>query len=196
MINKFPNIKIDLMVGIGGELPHEENNIRLSDVVISKPDGQYSGVMQYNLGKFTKDGFKRTSSLNTLPEKLLAMLNIIPHHSTPLKNRPLVPYPIKEFDQLYNADYQHISDNTCKQCNTQQWIERDPDRRENRPLTFYRIIASGNNVIRDTITRDTLIAKHHVLYFKIEAAGLMNSSFPCLVIREISDYADSHKNDK
>jgi hypothetical protein len=29
----------------------------------------------------------------------------------------------------------------------------------------------------------------------MEAAGLMNSSFPCLVIRGISDYADAHKND-
>lgn len=28
----------------------------------------------------------------------------------------------------------------------------------------------------------------------MEAAGLMNN-FPCLVIRGISDYADSHKND-
>ncbi|KAL4984123.1 hypothetical protein BDW68DRAFT_23661 [Aspergillus falconensis] len=29
--------------------------------------------------------------------------------------------------------------------------------------------------------------------FGMEAAGLMDNS-PCLVIREISDYADSHKN--
>jgi len=29
----------------------------------------------------------------------------------------------------------------------------------------------------------------------MEAAGLMNS-FPCIVIREICDYADSHKNDR
>jgi nucleoside phosphorylase len=29
----------------------------------------------------------------------------------------------------------------------------------------------------------------------MEAAGLMNS-FPCLVIRGICDYADSHKNDR
>jgi hypothetical protein len=28
----------------------------------------------------------------------------------------------------------------------------------------------------------------------MEAAGLMNN-FPCLVIRGISDYSDSHKND-
>jgi nucleoside phosphorylase len=32
-----------------------------------------------------------------------------------------------------------------------------------------------------------------VLCFEMEAAGLMNS-FPCLVIRGICDYADSHKN--
>jgi nucleoside phosphorylase len=29
----------------------------------------------------------------------------------------------------------------------------------------------------------------------MEAAGLMNN-FPCIVIRGISDYADSHKNDR
>ena len=29
----------------------------------------------------------------------------------------------------------------------------------------------------------------------MEAAGLMNS-FPCLVIRGICDYADSHRNDR
>jgi hypothetical protein len=32
-----------------------------------------------------------------------------------------------------------------------------------------------------------------VLCFEMEAAGLMNS-FPCLIIRGICDYADSHKN--
>ena len=29
----------------------------------------------------------------------------------------------------------------------------------------------------------------------MEAAGLMNTKFPCIVIRGISDYADSHKNE-
>jgi nucleoside phosphorylase len=29
----------------------------------------------------------------------------------------------------------------------------------------------------------------------MEAAGLMNS-FPCLVVRGVCDYADSHKNDR
>jgi nucleoside phosphorylase len=49
-------------------------------------------------------------------------------------------------------------------------------------------------VIRDGTTRDQLSSKFgEVLYFEMEAAGLINS-FPCLVIRGICDYADSHKN--
>ena len=44
--------------------------------------------------------------------------------------------------------------------------------------------------------RDTVSAElGGVLCFEMEAAGLMNK-FPCLVIRGICDYADSHKNKK
>ena len=58
----------------------------------------------------------------------------------------------------------------------------------------YGTIASGNQVIKDGLTRDRLSSElGGVLRFEMEAAGLMNS-FPCLVIRGICDYADSHKN--
>ncbi|KAL7959305.1 ankyrin repeat-containing domain protein [Trichoderma compactum] len=59
----------------------------------------------------------------------------------------------------------------------------------------YGLIASGNKVIKDGLYRDKLNAAlgGNVLCFEMEAAGLMNS-FPCLVIRGICDYCDSHKN--
>lgn len=41
--------------------------------------------------------------------------------------------------------------------------------------------------------RDRLAFENGVLYFEMEAAGLMNH-FPCLVIRGICDYSDTHKN--
>jgi nucleoside phosphorylase len=48
--------------------------------------------------------------------------------------------------------------------------------------------------MRDGATRDQISSEFgEVLCFEMEAAGLMNS-FPCLVIRGICDYADSHKN--
>jgi nucleoside phosphorylase len=60
----------------------------------------------------------------------------------------------------------------------------------------YGTIASGNQVIRDGVTRDTVSSElGGVLCFEMEAAGLMNR-LPCLVIRGICDYADSHKNKK
>ena len=58
----------------------------------------------------------------------------------------------------------------------------------------YGTIASGNQVMRSAAERDRVSAElGGVLCFEMEAAGLMNS-FPCLVIRGICDYADSHKN--
>jgi hypothetical protein len=48
--------------------------------------------------------------------------------------------------------------------------------------------------MKDAAERDRVSAElSGVLCFEMEAAGLMNS-FPCLVIRGISDYADTHKN--
>ncbi|KAL7904725.1 ankyrin repeat-containing domain protein [Trichoderma velutinum] len=57
------------------------------------------------------------------------------------------------------------------------------------------LIASGNKVIKDGLLRDQVNRSlgGHVLCFEMEAAGLMNN-FPCLVIRGICDYCDSHKN--
>ncbi len=41
--------------------------------------------------------------------------------------------------------------------------------------------------------RDRFAAENDILCFETEAAGLMNH-FPCLVVRGICDYSDSHKN--
>jgi nucleoside phosphorylase len=48
--------------------------------------------------------------------------------------------------------------------------------------------------MRDGKARDKVSSElGGVLCFEMEAAGLMNR-FPCLIIRGICDYADSHKN--
>jgi nucleoside phosphorylase len=43
------------------------------------------------------------------------------------------------------------------------------------------------------VTRDQFARELGILCFEMEAAGLMDN-FPCLVIRGICDYADSHKS--
>ena len=48
--------------------------------------------------------------------------------------------------------------------------------------------------MRNAAERDKVSAElDGVLCFEMEGAGLMNT-FPCLVVRGICDYADSHKN--
>lgn len=66
-----------------------------------------------------------------------------------------------------------------------------PLRKSQDPFIYYGTIASGNQVIKDAETRNIL--GKDCLCFEMEAAGLVND-FPCLVIRGICDYADSHKN--
>jgi nucleoside phosphorylase len=100
--------------------------------------------------------------------------------------------PSAEEDMLFEADYDHPSnESTCAHCDNSRTIHRNP-RRDRAPVVHYGLIASGNQVMKHARTRDKWGRKWGVLCFEMEAAGLM-SNFPCLVIRGICDYADSHK---
>ena len=61
MLQTFEGIRFGLMVGIGGGVPCEENDIRLGDIVVSKPTGQSGGVIQYDRG----GGWEETASTYT-----------------------------------------------------------------------------------------------------------------------------------
>jgi archaellum component FlaC len=50
-------------------------------------------------------------------------------------------------------------------------------------------------VVKDATERDKLAREFDLLCFEMESAGLM-AGFPCLPIRGICDYSDSHKNEK
>jgi nucleoside phosphorylase len=44
MLFSFPAVKFELMIGIGGGIPSDNNDIRLGDVVISKSESTFRGV--------------------------------------------------------------------------------------------------------------------------------------------------------
>ncbi|KAI0544528.1 nucleoside phosphorylase domain-containing protein [Xylaria curta] len=205
MIETFKSIRIGLMVGIGGGVPLGEADIRLGDVVISKPYNMHGGVVQYDFGKTTPSGFERTGSLNTPPTILLnAVTNIqanhirgrcrLPDYFMKLNSLPVFARESAGQDILFEATYNHEGAAQCVKCSKDYLISREL--REQEVVVHYGTIASGNHVMRDGVERDRVSAQlGGVLCFEMEAAGLMNS-FPCLVIRGICDYADSHKNKK
>jgi nucleoside phosphorylase len=205
MKSQFTAIRFGLMVGVGGGVPSESDDVRLGDVVISMPQGEHGGVVQYNFGKTGMDGkVKRTGWLNAPPAILLTALaklraksmigNInLAKHLSAFNNLPNFKYQGAASDVLYKASYGHVPGSTCKSCGDKEVVEREI-RESANPVLHYGNIASDNQVMKDGPTRDKYSEElGGVLCFEMEAAGLINS-FPCLVIRGICDYSDSHKN--
>lgn len=55
MPHSFPNVRIGLMVGIGGGAPSRRHDIRLGDIVVSYARDVQGGVFQYDFGKTIQD---------------------------------------------------------------------------------------------------------------------------------------------
>src|SRR6266567_6977696 len=76
ILRSFPNIRISLMVGIGGSTPGLKHNIHLGDIVVSTPHNRKSSVFQYNFSKIIQDqSFQPTGFLNQPPAVLQAAVN-------------------------------------------------------------------------------------------------------------------------
>ncbi|KAH6665243.1 Pfs domain protein [Halenospora varia] len=210
MLSSFRRIRFGLMVGVGGGVPGGEDDIRLGDIVVSQPARGFGGVVQYDYGKTVQDGrLERTGVVNKPPEQLLTAVtklqgnhrlesSRIPAFLTEMANK----YPTwvadfascgQENDQLFEAKYDHSdSKDTCANCDKSKLVVRST-RGGNDPLVHYGLVASGDKVMKDAGTRDRVAGELGILCFEMEAAGLMDN-FPCLVVRGICDYADSHKN--
>ncbi|KAK1968382.1 hypothetical protein LY78DRAFT_729558 [Colletotrichum sublineola] len=115
----------------------------------------------------------------------------IPAILAKLKEQDLrMAYPGAGQDRLFGADYEHQGRN-CTDCDPSRLVKRE-SRLDNNPIIHYGAIASANQVMKHGKKRDRISKELNVLCFEMEAAGLMDN-FPCLVIRGICDYADSHK---
>lgn len=204
----FTSIKFGLLVGVGGGIPRYEVDMRLGDVVISQPNGQHGGVVQYDYGKAVPGGFSRTGYLNKPPTILLQAISklkakhirgrsAMADFLLPLISRDIFSRGDPDSDILFEWDYEHVpgDSRSCQMCDRQRLVKRTPRQNEDAVI-HYGTIASGNCVIRDGQTRTRLgNSLENIICFDMEAAGLMNC-FPCLVIRGICDYSDSHKNKK
>lgn len=206
MKSTFRAIRFGLMVGVGGGVPSAETDIRLGDIIVSQPAKGHGGVIQFDFGKSTPSGFEQTGFLNAPPKSLLIALaklqanhaleiSDLSMHISRLGRLPKFSRDQAGDDSLFDRRYNHVGGGSCISCDNAQKLQREA-RPTDTPKIHYGTIASGNQVMRDGATRDQISSQFgRVLCFEMEAAGLMNN-FPCLVIRGICDYADSHKNKK
>lgn len=220
MLRSFPNIRVGLMVGIGGGAPTPDRDIRLGDIVVSSPGDGKGGVFQHDFGKkLQEQDFQETGFLNRPPATLLeavmrlkveyrmrpgslekAIDRILDKQDEELQEE--LCRPDASTDTLYRSDFVHPAEFNDMPC--AQTCAMDPEnmvtpprpertKRPRSPVVYYGLIASGDQLMKDALRRDELAKKYKVLCFEMEAAGLMNN-FPCLVVRGICDYSDSHKN--
>ncbi|KAM3475995.1 hypothetical protein MY8738_007151 [Beauveria namnaoensis] len=128
-------------------------------------------------------------------------------------------YPGKENDTLYDPKYTHRHQKGCSVCvndpsafcesasrafcvetgcDSTSVVARERfaglvDGGDFIPGIFIGRIGSGNTVMKSGEDRDRIAADNDLIAFEMEGAGAWDQ-VPCIVVKGICDYADSHKN--
>ncbi|KAL4736661.1 nucleoside phosphorylase domain-containing protein [Aspergillus similis] len=187
----FPGLRFGLLVGIGGGVPNASCDIRLGDVVVAAPGRISNSITHHDHGKQLSDAFILLNFSASTPWVLEGALrkvqayNILGKSTMPqiisavTEKHPVFQRPGDQHDLLFQSAYEHVAGNpNCDKCAKERLKE-----------------PSGNQVVKSSEKREFLRESYGVYCIEMEAAGVM-PTLPSLVIRGISDYADSHKNDR
>ncbi|KAL9049484.1 MAG: hypothetical protein Q9162_007198 [Coniocarpon cinnabarinum] len=213
----FKSLRFILLVGIGGGVPTIVD-VRLGDVVVSMPNKQGRGIVQYDFRtRFQDEHLEiRESSLDRPSDLLVTAVSTLGAQNSQREKAASLGHRLvaatdelarvhlgmrscrrPQRDRLYNTDYRHRVDGlTCDECKcdpSEITTSRPPRADYNEVYIHEGLIASGNEVMRDARERDQLAKEKGVLCFEMEAAGL-KTDLGWLVIRGICDYCDSHKD--
>lgn len=201
----FPNLWFGLLVGVAAGLPdlstHPPRDIRLGDVLVGLPEGDSAGLVGYDLGKETKDGFRLLRfghALATTEAIVRSAIGSIKLHAPNDSERFLAHYtnvkdkehahgtfadPGQDKDMLYEVD----------EYGMEKLARREPRPGSRRTRVWYGPIGSGEKLMKNAQKRNELRDKYNIIGLEMEAAGTMNL-IPVGVIRGVCDYGDEHKN--
>lgn len=217
MFKTFPNIRMTVLVGIGGGIPRSTpsedplNDIHLGDIVVGWPGDGKPACVYHDRGRSKVGGqFEMVGTMQSPDWRLTNALSILKSDHelgrttfgdqlVRLQGHEKFTHPGLELDRLFRAAYHHVGEygSGCAACDQNELVQR-PQRSEHdkHKLVFHQgQIATGTSVIQNGEWRDWVRARcDGALCVETEAAGV-DVNRRCLVIRGISDYADSHKDD-
>ncbi len=133
-------------------------------------------------------------------------------------------YPGADEDELFQAEYRHRhrrsdccnAEITCEvalssSCdeigceegyilerdgvNEKRKLEEEDSLKAQEPAIYIGSVASGDTVMKSGEDRDRIAKEEGILAFEMEGAGVWDE-IPCIVIKGVCDYADSHKRKK
>ena len=200
---RFSNIWFALLVGVAAGLPYHSpeypaklRDIRLGDVLVCVPDKESVGIIQYDLGRDTEEGFFPNGRQAETPAIVRAAIGNI--QLTKKK-----PFRAGNTLANYLAILQEADEDGRFLCPSQledklytlegTLVTRKPRDESERTKVWYGSIGSGGSLMRNPIRRDELRDKYDLIGLEMEAAGIMNT-LPTGVIRGVCDYGDSQKN--
>lgn len=201
----FPNLWFGLLVGVAAALPKlsgpSPRDIRLGDILVALPEGESAGLVAYDLGKETKDGFQLLRGghvLATTKTVVRAAIGSIQLRA-PRDMDLVLPYYKKIKDESHTngtfADPGQDADQFYEYDKSGASIPRNRERRpdDQRTRIWYGPIGSGDKLVKNAAKRDALRDQYGLIGLEMEAAGTMNR-IPVGVIRGACDYGDEFKN--
>ncbi|VUC37985.1 unnamed protein product [Clonostachys rosea] len=123
-------------------------------------------------------------------------------------------YPGMSKDKLFQAGYTHKHDRNCDECrrgfcesasttscsklgcHRSKLVARKlphTNSRNYQSEIFIGRVGSANTVMKSAKDRDQIAEALGLIAFEMEGAGILHQ-LPCIVIKGVCDYADSHKN--
>ncbi|KAF2791690.1 purine and uridine phosphorylase [Melanomma pulvis-pyrius CBS 109.77] len=206
----FPNIGYFLLVGIASGVPRygpagAVSEIVLGDVVVSSPRGYHGRVLQYDKGAWEGQGllraavnnFRADGSFKTNITEVLKQMRL----KLDKERQHQYDDPGPSRDRLFKDTYEHRGTelDECRACCDADCVDLRSDRGGgatrlvDKPSIHFGNIASSNQMQISAVERNRVQKEHNVICFEMEAAGVMDE-YPCVIVRGICDYADSHKN--
>ncbi|KAF9883745.1 hypothetical protein FE257_002999 [Aspergillus nanangensis] len=173
----FTAIRVGLIVGIGGGVPSKVD-VRLGDVVVG------TRVMQTDLGKIVAGEQLERISIHKIPHQLLGIAvsalrakhELEPSQIPSILLRKLEGHGYSRpnlSDRLFLPTYHHEAAVTsCDDCDFSKLVPRIT-RKSNDPVIHYGAIASGSQLIKNSVFRDEVARQLNVICFEMEAAGIM-----------------------
>ncbi len=207
----YPNVNLTLIVGICGAVPFypdetgQRVEIVLGDVIVSDV------IVPYYVGRRQPQEFshvpkkanaevpaflnnlKAPRGLRTLRDEMSDYLDWFQR-----ERGPMAAYPGRTQDRLFEATYNHlVAGMSCEECGCDgKLISRDRFTwGDEKPAVHFGPIASGDTILNSAKTRDEFAQKAGVGVIGFEWTGIHSwGIIPCVAIKGVCDYADSHRN--
>lgn len=210
MKRDFPNVKTYLFVGVGGGIPRPysdesprvaEKDVFLGDVVVGWPENPaVPAVITHDRQITQKPERGIVAKLATVLRNHAQGYTRFDEHLRRLDRLTGFGHPGRKNDLLYSSDFacssseEYTNDHSLCDCDGTHLMKRIQRNPPGTSFTFHRgTILSADRFVSDAKERDEKRKQYPTARcFEMEAAGVEDTH--ALVIRGISDYADSHSN--